>query len=326
MAADTPEVGDALALALCTLRAMAKRFSGQSCILCTGTSTRKGEHVWPLWFIGDFEGEGPFHSEKAGQPYVKRDQTTAQFGALPGTHVPMCEDCNGRLNSLVEDPAKPVVRKVMPQSANHSWPSLTGDEAAALGRWLLKVGLLLSHPTASDDNPHVAADKARGRPGDFDPAWIQWLKAGVDPPAHFSVYVMRRSFDHETPWPKEKQRIFIPKRTIIDGVETKYLTRSFGFRGVEAVIVWHPGWAIDHPLVTDGRAAVLWPNPHPVDLGTLGEVHPGEYGVMSLGTIHATGAEFARLTAEPLQVGHMPGSNALEVFTEVGSSVSYESG
>lgn len=302
---------------------MAKRHSGQSCLLCAGTSTRRGEHVWPLWFIGDFEGEGPFYSEKAGQPYVKRDQTTAEFEALPGTHVPMCEACNGRLNSLVEEPGKPVVRKVLRQSGDDSWPTLTADEAAAFGRWLLKVGLLLSHPTASDDNPHASADKGRGRRDDYDPAWIQWLKDGADPPDHFSVYVTRRCFDYETPWPKEKERIFIPERTIIDGVVTNYLTRSFGFRGVEAVIVWHPGWPINHPLVTDGRAAVLWPNPDSVDLGTLGEVHPGEYGVMSLGTIRATGREFAQLTAEPLEVGQLPGSNAFEVFTEVGSGVSY---
>lgn len=303
---------------------MTKRFAVEQCTLCTEPSTRRGEHVWPLWLIGDFEGEGPFYSEKAGRPYTKRDGVTvARFQALPGTHVPMCQECNGRMNTVIEEPAKPVVRKVMPWSASHSWPVLTPDEAAALGRWFLKVGLLLSHPKASDDNPQVATDKASGRPADFDPEWIGWLMSGDDPPADFTVYACRRSLDHETPWAGDKQRLLLPKRIIIDGVHRQYMTRSFGIRGVDVSIVFHPGWPIDHPLVTEARAAVLWPNPGPVDFGALGGVHPGEYGLVGVGTVRATGVEFARLSAEPLQIGRMPGHNALEVLTEPGSSVTY---
>ena len=84
-------------------------------MLCPNPSAGVGEHVWPAWLIGDFHGEGPFHTEKSGTPYKKRDNTTvAKFAALPSVHVPMCANCNARLNTKVEEPAKPVVRRVLP--------------------------------------------------------------------------------------------------------------------------------------------------------------------------------------------------------------------
>jgi hypothetical protein len=151
-------------------------------VLCPNPSAGVGEHVWPAWLIGDFHGEGPFHTEKSGTPYKKRDNTTvAKFAALPSVHVPMCANCNARLNTKVEEPAKPVVRRVLPRSSTHAWPTLTADEAAALGRWFLKVGLLLSHPEAVDDNPHTAQDLAAARFDEFCQDWVAWMAAGADP-------------------------------------------------------------------------------------------------------------------------------------------------
>jgi hypothetical protein len=54
----------------------------------------------------------------------------------------MCIECNGRLNTFLEEPTRPVVRELIPQSPDHERPTITADEAAALGRWLLKVRLL----------------------------------------------------------------------------------------------------------------------------------------------------------------------------------------
>jgi hypothetical protein len=43
---------------------------GKSCVLCGAPSSKNGEHVWPLWFLGMFKG--PFHLEISGVPHLKR--------------------------------------------------------------------------------------------------------------------------------------------------------------------------------------------------------------------------------------------------------------
>jgi hypothetical protein len=274
-------------------------------VLCPNPSAGVGEHVWPAWLIRDFHGEGPFHTEKSGTPYKKRDNTTvAKFAALPSVHVPMCAKCNARLNTKVEEPAKPVVRRVLPWSSTHAWPTLTADEAAALGRWLLKVGLLLSHPEAVGDNPHTAQDLSAARIEEFCQDWVAWMAAGADPPDDFSVYVTRLSILGEQPWTGDMALLSLPGRVDVATQEQRFMTRSLGIRGLDATIVWHPGWPIRHPLVEDRRAGVLWPHPVRIDLSGLPEVHPREFGfVVEPSSLSFSEAEYARVTKVPLQVG-----------------------
>jgi hypothetical protein len=267
-----------------------------------------GEHVWPLWLIGDFHGEGPFHTEKSGEPYKKRDGVTvAEFGSVQGVHVPMCTRCNGVLDRFIEAPAKPVVRRVMSTSATAAVTGLTADEAASLSRWFLKVALLLAHPDAENDNPHVARDAASRPLTDFRHEWVAWLGAEVDPPDDFSVYVTRRSAGNGPPFAGDREHVTLPGRVVVDGDEQRFMARSVGIRGLEATIVWHPGWPIRHPLVEEGRAAVLWPNPAAVDLAPLPEVHPGEFAfAVDPTTVRLTEAQHSRVTRIPLQVGLLP--------------------
>jgi hypothetical protein len=49
---------------------------------------------------------------------------------------------------------------------------------------------------------------------------------------------------------------------------------------LDAAIVWHPGWPIEHPLVAEGRGAVLWPNPAAIDFAALGEVRECEISIV----------------------------------------------
>jgi len=44
----------------------------------------------------------------------------------------MCSDCNRRLVTKLEEAAKPAVRRLLPWSAEHAWPTVTADEAAAI--------------------------------------------------------------------------------------------------------------------------------------------------------------------------------------------------
>jgi hypothetical protein len=137
--------------------AVTDRFRDKTCVLCRARpSVGVGEHVVPAWFEGDFANEAPFRSENAGVTYRNRRGKVAVQQTLPVPHAPMCTECNGRLNSFLEEPAKPVIRKLVPRSLNHEWPTITAEEAAAVGKWLLKVCLLWGHPEADDDNPHVS--------------------------------------------------------------------------------------------------------------------------------------------------------------------------
>lgn len=257
---------------------MPNRFPGKTCVLCSQPSEGVGEHVIPSWFQGDFLGDAPFKSENAGRTYLNRGGNIAAQQNLPGTHVPMCSDCNGRLDTNIEDPAKPVIRKLLPQSPSHVWPTITADEAAAVGKWLLKVGLLWFHPEADHDQPQVQRDGNLLRFSHMEPEWLAWMRQGTDPPADFTVFATRRSLSAEAlAWPGSTRRIELPELIRVNGRDLRFMSREIGIRGLDATIVWHPGWPIAHPLVAEGKATVLWPNPTAIDFMALGEVHPDEF-------------------------------------------------
>lgn len=289
-------------------RNVSDRFTGMTCVLCPNPSKGVGEHVWPRWLIQEFHGDGPFTTEKGGVAYTKRDGVTPVTAvALPGVHVPMCESCNTELNRSIEEPAKPVIRQLLPWSPTHAWPAISTNEAAALARWFLKIGLLAGHPEAVHDNPHVQRDEDFPRFERVDPAWLDWMRTGSAPPADFSVYVAKRSVMGEQPWQGETQRIFLPTRVVVAERELRFATRSFGVRGLDVTMVWHPGWPILHPLEEAGRVAALWPNPAPVDFDKLPEVHPKEFSfTVGLGTRRMSEAGFKTLTQEPLSVATDP--------------------
>jgi hypothetical protein len=110
----------------------------------------------------------------------------------------------------------------------------------------------------------------------MEPEWLAWLRDCVDPPHGFTVYISRRDPLSLFPWTGPVQRIDLPGTAVIDGREVRFMKRDLGIRGLDITVVWHPGWPIEHPLVDEGRAAVLWPNPAAVNFAQLGEVREGE--------------------------------------------------
>jgi hypothetical protein len=264
------------------------RFPGQDCVLCSRPSEGVGEHVIPKWYIDEFAGEGPFESQLKGEPYKNRKGQVATLPDLPVPHVPMCSECNGLLNTHFENPAKPVVRKLLPGSASHVWPAITDAEARALGRWMLKIGILWAHPDADDDNPHVNRGPDIGKFNSIDPQWLAWMAAGSDPPDGFSVHAWRRDLYSALPWTGSVSRVELPAGTRDGQCEVRFMKREIGIKGLDAVVAWHPGWPLDNPLVTEGRAAVLWPHPEALDFAALGEVREGTC-VFEIGQVVTTG-------------------------------------
>ncbi len=255
---------------------VANRFPGKSCALCPNPSVGVGEHVWPSWLIKEFHDEGPFTVAKGGTAYPKRNGAPAVASALQSVHVPMCQECNVRLSRSIEEPAKTVIRKILPMSDAHSWPRISASEAESLARWFLKVALLLRHPEAVHDSPQVQRDPAYRRLDHLEREWLDWMKAEVAPPPSFSVFLNRRTIKGDPPWEGDELRLYLPDVTV-GSKDLHYQTWGAGIRGLDATVVWHPHWPILHPLVEEGRAVRVWPDPTPVDLATLPEVHLSEF-------------------------------------------------
>lgn len=283
---------------------VSNRFPGKSCVLCPRPSKGVGEHVWPRWFIQEFHGEGPFTTTKAGIPYTKRDgHTPVTATALPGTHVPMCELCNTQLNRSIEEPAKPVVRRLLHGSVSHRWPTISANEAVALARWFIKIGLLSAHPEAMPDNPHVERDADSPRFDHMLSEWLDWMRTDAATPDAYSVYIARHSVTAEQPWEGEMHRILLPQQIIVGQRDLRFATRSIGVRGLEVTIVWHPDWPILHPLLESNKLAALWPDPTAVDFGRLPEVHSREFAfVVEPFSMTMTNTEFDEAAKTPLSV------------------------
>lgn len=283
------------------------RFPGQTCVFCLNPSFGVGEHVWPLWFLQEFHGEGPFTAARAGSPYMKRDETPHTSESLQGVHVPACAECNAILNRTLEDQAKPIIRRILEHADSGDSLPLTADECAALARWLLKVGLLSAHPTAEYDHPGLQRDLDMPRLATVKSEWLQWMRAETDPPAGFSVYITRRDLRGEDGMVEAPQRILLP-RVIVDDVDLNFMSRSFGLTGLNATIVWHPGWPITHPQVDVERAVQLWPEPHSVDFGLLPIVAPKEFVFWdgAIGQQIYTTASFERAAEVSLSVDSDP--------------------
>lgn len=213
----------------------------------------------------------------------------------------MCRKCNGLLDATIEKPAKDLVRSLIPWDEQHAWPTLIDDECRALAKWVLKVGMLSAHPDVDHDNPVLNSDKGPPKMIPFHSEWIDWLRNGDDPPEGFTVFLSLREVADEPPYQGAEYLIFLP-RLAVDGVDMYYATTSFGLRGLEFTIVWHPGWPIDNPLIDSGRAVVLWPSPSTVDLDALPLVHPREVRFVdrALGTMFLTGDEFREAVLTPL--------------------------
>lgn len=277
-------------------------------MFCPNLSVGVGEHVWPAWFIAEFGGQGPFTTTRGGVPYTKRDgKTPLAADALSGVHVPACKKCNAEMNTCIEVPAKPVVRRLLAHGESHDELILSADDCAALARWLIKVGLLSAHPAAEHDHPGLQRDTNVPRLTRMRPEWLGWMRTGSPPPEGFSVFVSRRHLSGVDPAVENPGRIILPQ-VVVDGENRDFMSRSFGFMGTNATIVWHPGWPIQHPQVDKARAVRLWPAPSFVDFGAVPQSSPRETSFVdgSIASIRVTTDEFERLAQQPLGLDFDP--------------------
>jgi hypothetical protein len=160
---------------------------------------------------------------------------------------------------------------------------------------------LSAHPAAVYDLPQVNKDPSLPRLDPFLPEWIDWMRAGSLPPDGFSVYATRRAVREDVKLDRPRRQIQLPQM-IVDGKDLRFAQRSFGFRGLNVTIVWHPGWEIDNAQVNEGRAVRLWPEPGETDFASLSEVNPREFQFAdaTLAVLSKTRAQFEELARTPL--------------------------
>lgn len=247
-----------------------RKFEGLCCVLCeVRPSSKEGEHADPQWFLEAFpEQVGRFTVHESNKRARKPDGALRpRQKSFPRTTLPVCTECNGRLNTRFEVPTKPVIRAIWQGRL-----ALGPADAWTFAVWTLKTWLMVGHPSAvcSDPGwsiPRYALDEV---PDDLYGWTVSETKK--PPPHGLSAWVTKdgeEQSDHSTG--------AIPLPTVVaDGVTTKFqvLRHSMDFldAGVlDVSLVYHPGWEIEHQLESEGRAMRLWPRDPgtPLDIGAL---------------------------------------------------------
>ncbi len=179
--------------------------------------------------------------------------------------------------------------------------ALAGGDARIFGLWILKTWLGLAHPGG-----HVPVGALCGERWDLAVTASDlygWMVDSLTPPGGLSVRLARQG---KTVPGDEPRRIPLP--TVVDGgkaVKFQALRHGFDFGNAgffDVSLVYHPGWEIDHPHESEGRAVRLWPqaDASTVDLGALQPIGHDDVHWLRGPTIHCEPGAFANIAAVPL--------------------------
>ena len=244
---------------------MSKQFDHERCLFCQRPSSRSGEHVLPTWLLKMFDpADGPYRTYMDGIPKLDRVGRHREHSSALRVKVPMCERHNAALDQRFEVSAKPVIRRIFESNGGLT---LSPADACTVGTWFVKTWLLLAHGRARPSHPEFI-------PSPWTPVGADlygWMPSGGPVPDGLSLWLTRTS---RKPSGRTTPRR-IPLPTVrADGAEIEFQVFRFGLRSIEISLVYHPGWAIDHPLEREGRAACLWPlrTGGPIDLSALSPV------------------------------------------------------
>lgn len=127
-----------------------------------------------------------------------------------------------------------------------------------MGLWLVKTWLLVAHPKARTSDPSVT--KRRWDLAAL-PDLYSWTINDLPPPSGLSVWLMKR---HEGETAREaKHRLPLPVLHY-DHQTIAFQSTRLGLRSPDISLVYHPGWEIEHPFESEGKAARLWRGTHHV--------------------------------------------------------------
>lgn len=225
---------------------------GKPCVLCArGVSGDYGEHVLPQWLLRALfpSDDGPYTTFINGIPVARDDGEPIRQTSAVRFQLPVCPACNRILAQRFEQATTRTIIAEMLQEER----SLTAQESATVGEWFVKTWLLLARDDLRFSDPHWKPNRGWEPPPELFP----WLTSGDAPPAGLSLWLMRVDRDHEA---ATSETILLPSRIEVAGkVEAKFGAFDFGLTWLDVSLVYHPGWAIAHPLEERGEAVRLWP-------------------------------------------------------------------
>lgn len=248
-----------------TRGAQAGPFRDTVCVLCRARqSSRKGEHVWPLWYLrSSLHRGGPYPWELSGRPILRRNGEPLAPVGMARVKLPVCVPCNGILERRFER-AAPLIRALF---SDRDLIVTSATDVEVLALWLIKTWLLLSHPEVHYSEPLInELDIIRDRQA-LPQECYEWLINDSDPPDGLSLWICKSAGDEGA---GTRPILALPVVHAGDTV-VRFQAHEVTLHGLTIALVYHPGWPLHHPAETAGTAVRLWPSPPvSVDLRELG--------------------------------------------------------
>ncbi|RFZ63007.1 hypothetical protein DE4576_04946 [Mycobacterium marinum] len=233
----------------------------QNCAIC-GDLSDTWEHVYPKWFLANWDETGPFTARANGQPLRTRAGVIRTNSKMWRILLPLCRKCNNDLDRLFEKTAKGPVRRLLRDMQP------LNDRAAVteIARWTVKTLALASHPDARFEALASQAQKRYQKPWtDYPRAILESIGVGAVPNDTSLWFALTDPSRPGLPDPPFEE-VLLRHTSRADNLGGSGRTRTTGFALTDDRIGWfqlayHPLHDFVHPFERHALVTRLWPNP-----------------------------------------------------------------
>ena len=254
-----------------------------TCPICRTRPADSREHVWAHWYLEHMDKHAaPMTAWTSnGSPIVNRDGLQyAGRAERERVMLDICKTCNNELDRRFEKPAQGLVDTVVKAGFAGA---LTREQWGTVGLWWAKLLLLLGLPESRYATSRIN-DKIVARFDAADQLDLRWLTDGSPVPDGLSLYAHRVDLaDSSTVYAVPFPSVVTDAR----GNHTYFHVLDLATQGVGFSLVSHPGWPVDHPLVSVGSAWELLHSPPPSgsDLSLLPAFGPRAISWQTFGAV-----------------------------------------
>ena len=234
----------------------------RTCVFCGDELTRrsKREHVLPEWFTKRWnagEDGREFCFEINGDLVRRTDGKVHTHSTFPAIKLDVCgqggRECNGRLNTRFEQPARDPVRALFDRLE-----PIHGDQTVAMARWTVKTLILWHHPKTEFthiDHLHRKGWSPRNRWTVPHGAMLEMRDSGRIP-KDVSVWLAVIDPEHGP--------VTLPSGWVLlePGVRSGMVKLSLP-NGWSLLlhVMYHPGRPAENLVADAGLVTRLWPDP-----------------------------------------------------------------
>jgi hypothetical protein len=242
----------------------------RECVFCGSPATGRGEHVFPIWFLERWHGQGPFTQEVNAAPIRRRDGSIQRREEATRVMLAVCGSCNAWLNKGFEIPAKLHVRAILDR-----FQVLDAAATMIFARWWVKTLLLSRHPASWSSFPGE-----RPARWDFPVDLLPAMRRTDELPADLSLWMAIFDTQAEAGRLPRRLRIDLPRTSREDGSGGRGQSALWGTplpNGTRLVLqlVFHPLCDFEHPFEAAGLSTRLWPgSPSTLDVSAHRAIDP----------------------------------------------------